>query len=67
MRGMPSIRFTVAEFLAAPDEQVLGRLAQLYSDLGFSRLFTSAIEAWRKQIGVLRGALNDRARVRAFS
>ena len=56
---MPSIRFTVAEFLATPDEQVLGRLAQLYADLGFSTLLTSAIDAWRKQIGVLRDALSE--------
>lgn len=54
---MPSVRYTVGEFIAEPDEQVLGRLARLYADLGFSSLLTSAIEAWAKQIPLLKEAL----------
>lgn len=56
---MPSIRYTAGELLAIPDEHVLGRLAQLYSDLGFSSLLTSAIDAWREQIPILRASLRE--------
>lgn len=56
---MPSVHYTAREFLTAPDDQVLGRLAQLYADLGFNALLTSAIDAWTKQLPILRGALNE--------
>jgi hypothetical protein len=56
---MPSVRYTAGELLAAPDEHVLGRLAQLYSDLGFSSLLTSAIDAWRECVPLLRRALRE--------
>lgn len=56
---MPSVRYTLAEFLDAPPDQVLGRLAQLYADLCFSALLTAAIDAWKDQIPILKNAIGE--------
>lgn len=56
---MPSVRYTLAEFLDAPSDEVLGRLAHLYANLGFSSLLTTAIDAWNDQIPILKEAVRE--------
>lgn len=56
---MAAVRYSLAELLAAPPDQVLGRLAQLYADLGFSSLHTAAIDAWKDQIPILKDAVRE--------
>ena len=56
---MPVVCYTLDQFLNAPADQVLGRLSQLYSDIGFSSLLTSAIDAWRDQLPILRDAIHQ--------
>jgi len=56
---MPSVRSTLAEFLNAPPDEVLGRLAHLYASLGFSSLLTTAIDAWKDQIPILKDAVRE--------
>jgi len=47
---MASVRYTLEEFVQASPDEVLGRLAELYSRMGFSSLRVNAIEAWRAQL-----------------
>ena len=54
---MSAVYYTLGEFLGDPDDKMLGRLALLYSDLGFSALFTSAINSWKDQIPILKDAI----------
>jgi hypothetical protein len=59
-----SVRYKLADLVTAPTDEVLGRLAHLYADLGFHSLLTSAIDAWKDQLPILQSALRELATAR---
>ena len=48
----------VGEFLSESDTYILGALAQANSNANFLQLESAAIDAWRCQFDILRGALS---------
>jgi hypothetical protein len=56
---MPCVRYKLDELLQATQEQVLGRFATMYSTMGFSALWASAIDAWNTQLPVLQSAIGQ--------
>src|SRR4051794_3021367 len=54
---MASVRYRLEEFVSAPPDEILGRLTDLYARMGFSALWTRAIEAWNAQFPVLQQAV----------
>jgi hypothetical protein len=49
---------TIGEFLSESDTSILGTLAQANAEAKFLQLESAAIEAWRSQFEIMRGALS---------
>jgi hypothetical protein len=56
---MPSVRYTLAQFMNAQPDEVLGRVAARYAEMGFSSLHTAAIDAWNQQVPILQNAFRE--------
>ena len=55
---MSSVRHTIAELLAKGDSEILGEVTSLYAQYGFRSLETKAVQAWERQLNILRSSLS---------
>ena len=53
---MPSVQYTLGGLLGASQDEVLGRLAIHYAQMGFAALWTTAVDAWKTQLPLIQDA-----------
>ncbi len=56
---MAVVRYTLEGLLDVSQDEVLGRLAIAYAEMGFAALWASAIDAWKTQLPALQEAVRQ--------